>query len=178
MGCFLLGKYLGKYKCKQFYQFIFACRSKPWSCFVNKNYIHTFLYLVLSNLLLVLTSLWCHKFFPHAHTVLWYIYIYICNSILTLKAYIKMRRAADIINHSSSERRSIFNTSLWSKLSNVTGCFTVCIDVHSPAVELENAIQFRLWSGPLLGLLGTCSTAPNTLIVLVISFKTRQGLEC
>ena len=106
------------------------------------------------------------------------IHIYICNSILTLKAYNKMRRAADIINHSSSERRSIFNTSVWSKLSNVTGCFTVCIGVHSPAVELENAIQFRLWSGPLLGLLGTCSTAPNTLIVLVISFKTRQGLEC
>ena len=64
-------------KCKQFYQFIFACRSKPWSCFVNKNYIHMFLYLVLSNLLLVLTSLWCHKFFPHAHAVLWYIYIYV-----------------------------------------------------------------------------------------------------
>ena len=50
---------------------------------------------------------------------------------LILKAYNKIRRATDIISHSLSERRSIFYTSWWSKLSNGTGCFTACIGVHS-----------------------------------------------
>ena len=31
---------LGKYKCKQFYWFIFAYRSKTWSCFANIHCIH------------------------------------------------------------------------------------------------------------------------------------------
>ena len=66
-------------------------------------------------------------------------YVYIKS--LTLKAYKKIRRAADIISHSSSEERS----SRWSKLSNVTAC----IGGHSLAVEFNNAIRFRLRSGPL-----------------------------
>ena len=97
-----------------------------------------FLYLVLSNLPLVLPSLWCHKFLPHVHKVLWYIYL-----TLNLKAYNKLRRATDIICHSLSKRRSIFNTFWWLKLSNVTGCFTACVGVHFPVVKLENEIQFR-----------------------------------
>ena len=38
-----------------------------------------------------------------------YVYIYISTNshFLTLKTYNKIRRAADIISHSSSERRSI-----------------------------------------------------------------------
>ena len=68
---------------------------------------------------------------------------------LSLKAYNNIRRATDIISHSSSERRSIFNASQWSKPSNVSGCFIACIEAHSPGVELDNAIRFRLWSGPL-----------------------------
>ena len=65
---------------------------------------------------------------------------------LHLKAYNKMKRATNIVSHSSSERRSIFNASRWSKLSIVTGCFT---GAHSPAVELDSMIRFRLRSGPL-----------------------------
>ena len=60
-----------------------------------------------------------------------YIYIYIYNKALNSKAYNKRMTDTDIISHSSSERRSIFNASCWSKLSNVTGCFTVCKGVHS-----------------------------------------------
>ena len=62
-------------------------------------------------------------------------------------AYNKVKRATDIISHSSSERRSIFNASWWSKFSSVTGCFTSCKCAHSATVELENAIQFRLHTG-------------------------------
>ena len=63
---------------------------------------------------------------------------------LTLKAYNKMR-----ISYSSSERRSIFNASRWSKLfSNVTYCFTPCTSVHSPSVELD---MIRLQSDPFRG---------------------------
>ena len=59
-----------------------------------------------------------------------------------------MKRATDIISYSSSERRSIFIASWWLKLSNVTGCIA-CIGGHSPAIELDNPIWFRLQSGPL-----------------------------
>ena len=105
--------------------------------------------------------------------------IYDMYITLTFKVYNKMRRVTDIISHSSSERRSILNTSRWSKLSNVTGCFTAGIGAHSPAVELENAIQFRIWSGPLQGVSRTCETAANTPAVsVIVFFKTRQGLEC
>ena len=71
------------------------------------------------------------------------------NKALNLKAHSKIRRAADIITHCSSERRSIFNASRWLKLSNVTGCLTACIGAHSPAVELNNTIRFRLRPGLL-----------------------------
>ena len=85
--------------------------------------------------------------------------------------YVSIRRAADIINHSSSERRSIFNASHWSKLSTVTGFFTACLDAHSPAVELDNMIQ----SGLLQAGSRTQGIAPNSPAVLVIfSFKTCQ----
>ena len=48
-----------------------------------------------------------------------------------------------------------------------------------PAAELDNMIQFRLWSGSLQGLSGTCGTVPNSPAVsVIISFKTCQGLEC
>ena len=67
---------------------------------------------------------------------------------LTSKAYNKIRRATDIINRSSTER-SILNAFRWSKLSNVTGCFTACIGAHFPAADLDNAIRFRLRSDPL-----------------------------
>ena len=60
-------------------------------------------------------------------------------------------KTTHLISHSSSERRSIFNTSRWSKLTNVTGCFTARIGAQSSAVELENAIPFRRWSDPLKG---------------------------
>ena len=46
--------------------------------------------------------------------------------------------------YTSSEKRSIFIASWWSKLSNVTGFFTACVGALSPAVELNNAIRFRL----------------------------------
>ena len=54
-----------------------------------------------------------------------------------------------IISYSSSARRSVFSASRWSKLSSVTGCFTACISAHSPAIELDNTIRFRLRSGLL-----------------------------
>ena len=63
---------------------------------------------------------------------------------LILKACNKMRRATDIISHSLSERRSIFNASRWSKPSNVTGCFTTYTGVHSPAAEVDNTVWLRL----------------------------------
>ena len=72
----------------------------------------------------------CYKCLPHAHEVLCNIYIY--KKTFTLKAYNKIRKATDIISHSSSEKRSIFNASRQSKLSNVTGSFTTCKDAHSP----------------------------------------------
>ena len=87
-----------------------------------------FLYLVLPNLLLYL------KFFT---------FMYI------LKAYNKIRSATDIISHNLSERRSTFNASRWSKISNITLCFTAYIGAHSPAVELDIAIRFRLQTGLL-----------------------------
>ena len=59
----------------------------------------------------------------------------------------RIRRATDIICHSSSERTSIFDASQWLKLSNVTDCFTACTGAHSLAFELDNVIQ--CWSGPL-----------------------------
>ena len=85
------------YKCKQFY-FIFLCSSKHCICFVNTHNIQMFLYLILLNLLLVLPSRWYHKFLLVAHKVL-------CNTYkaLNLKAYNKVRRATNIISHSSSE---------------------------------------------------------------------------
>ena len=111
--------------------------------------------------------------------ILYYIYIIYIYITHNLKAYNKMRRATDIISLSLSERKSTFNTSPQLKLSNVTGCFTACIGVHSPAAELENVIQFRLQYGPLYRVSGTYGTAPNSPAVLVIaSFKTCQGLEC
>ena len=67
--------------------------------------------------------------------------------IYRCKAYNKLWRAADIISHSLSERRSIFNASQWLKLSNVTGCFTAYVGVHCPATQLDKVIWFRLWSG-------------------------------
>ena len=81
---------------------------------------------------------------------------------LILKAYNKIRIAIAIISHSLSEKRNIFKASWWSKLSNITGCFTAYIGGHSPTVELDTAIWFRLWSGPLQGVSGTCGTTPNS----------------
>ena len=98
------------YKCKQFYSFIFACRSKPVHCFVNINYIHMFLYLVFPGLPLVLPSCWCHKFISHVHKVLCIIYVYIYTYIYW-KAYNEIGRATNIMSHNSSARRSIFNAS-------------------------------------------------------------------
>ena len=66
-----------------------------------------------------------------------------------LKAYNKIRSATDIISHNLSERRSTFNASRWSKISNITLCFTAYIGAHSPAVELDIAIRFRLQTGLL-----------------------------
>ena len=66
----------------------------------------------------------------------------------SLKAYTKIRRVTDIISHSSSKRTSIFNDSQSLKLSNIN-CFTTCMDVHYPTVELDNAIQFTPRSGLL-----------------------------
>ena len=90
----------------------------------------------------------------------------------------EIRRVTDIISHSSSERKSTFNASRWSKLSNITGYFTACISAHSPAAELDNVIQFRLQSGLLSEVSTTCNTAPNSPAVqVIVSFKTCQGLE-
>ena len=136
-----------------------------------------FLYLVFPSFLLVFPSYWCHKFLHHEHKGLCNINIYICKKTLTLKAYNKIRRATDIISHSLSERRSTFNASKWSKLSNVTGCFTACIGVLT--VDLDNAIWFRLQSGPIHGLSETCDTAPiGPAVSVIVSLKTHQGLEC
>ena len=104
---------------------------------------------------------------------------YSCYKTLTLKVYNKRRRATDLISHSSSERRSIFNASQLSKLSNVTCCFRACIVAHSPALELDNTRWFRLQSGPLQRVSGTCGTAPNSPAVsVIVSFKTLQGFKC
>ena len=74
-------------------------------------------------------------------TIFWLEYLSLAEKTLTLKAYNKIERATDIINYSLSEKRSIFNASQLLKFSNVTGCFTACIGVHSPAVE------WITWSG-------------------------------
>ena len=71
------------------------------------------------------------------------------------------KKATDIISHSLSERRSISNVSWWSKLFNVTGCFTGCISAHYPAVKLDNTIWFILLSCPNSGVLGACGTAQS-----------------
>ena len=106
------------------------------------------------------------------------IYVYI-KKTLTLKAYNKLRKATDIISQISSERRCIFNASQWSKLSNVTSCFTACKGAHSPAAEMDNRVRFNLRSGSLYGVSRPCATAPNNLAVsAIVSFKTSQGLEC
>ena len=68
-----------------------------------------------------------------------------CTLTFTSKAYNRIRRTTDIISHSSSVD---VNASRLSNLSNVTGYFSACAGAHSPAVELDNAIRFRLWSGP------------------------------
>ena len=45
--------------------------------------------------------------------------------------------------------------------------------VHSPAIELDNEIRFRLWSGCLQEVSGTYSTATNSPAISVInSLKT------
>ena len=62
---------------------------------------------------------------------------------LTLMTCIKIRRATDIISHSLPERRSIFNA--------IGQSSPMFISVHSPAVEMDQAIWFRLCSGPPKG---------------------------
>ena len=113
-----------------------------------------------------LTRLWIHLCTPK---LIYYIkiktehHIYIWNKALNLKAYNKARRATNIISHSLSERKSIFNASLLWKLSNVTQHFTAS----------------RVRSGTLQGMSGTCGTAPNSpAFSAIILFKTGQGLEC
>ena len=84
-----------------------------------------FLYLVLSNHLpLVLHSLWWHKFLAHAHKVLWH----------------------NQPQFFLSERRSIFNASQWSKLSNVSDYFTAYKSVHSPELiwVTQSSLDFIL----------------------------------
>ena len=57
-----------------------------------------------------------------------------------------MRRAADIISYSSSERKSMCDACWWSKLFNVTGSFTACIDANSPTVKVDNPVWLSLRS--------------------------------
>ena len=111
-----------------------------------------------------------------------YIYIYIYNKVLNSKAYNKRMTDTDIISHSSSERRSIFNASCWSKLSNVTGCFTACKGVHSfqmswiicSRLEFDLAFFFFFWGG---GGGGTCGAALNSHVIsVIVSSKTHQFL--
>ena len=51
-----------------------------------------------------------------------------------MKDYNKLRRAT--YRHSLFESRSIFNASWWLELSNVTGCFTACIDAHPHPMKI------------------------------------------
>ena len=90
-------------------------------------------------------------YYIYIYYVYIYIYIYYVYITLTLKSYSKMRRAADIISHSSSKRRSILSGQSPSPppTPNVTGCSTACIGASSLAVELDNAIWLRFLSGPL-----------------------------
>ena len=52
-----------------------------------------------------------------------------------------------VINHSSSERRNIF-VPRWLKLSRVVVVSQLAWVRTSPSAELDNAIQFRIVSGP------------------------------
>ena len=49
-----------------------------------------------------------------------------------------------------------------------------CMDVHFPAVELENLI----WFVPFSGCQVFCGIVPNGAADLVVSFSIGQGLKC
>ena len=159
IDCRCLDKYKHPDKCKQFYQFIFEYRSKPCSFFVNMHYILVFHYLLM---------------FIYSMRTRFY------DITITLKAYSKMRRATDIISHNLSDRRSIFNACWWLNISNITGCFTACISVHFPAVELitQSGLYFclALFRG-CQGLVTQLQIVLVSAILVIVSFKTCQSLE-
>ena len=82
--------------------------------------------------------------------------------------YNKIRRATDIINHSSSERRSIFNASRCLKLPIVTVCFTACIGAHSRAIDLDNVIISQIIFQMIFKMIMVVMTVIMMIMVVII----------
>ena len=121
VGCFLVGECLRA----NINVTNFSCLYLKWTLkLFCKHTLHTYVSLFSSSQSPVSTS------FPLMHTK-FFIFIHI------LKAYNNIRRATDMISHSSSERISNFNASRWWKISNVTSCFTA--HIFEPYSKLTNS---------------------------------------